>query len=124
MAENPITLTKTKRGDSWRGIGTISVVLTGTTTPPPNPIARIDMHFKRSADDVEPTLALSTEDDTITIVDAEAWQFSVPVIKDFPLEAGTWHWDVQVIDSEGELHTPCWGTLAVTKDITIVRPTP
>lgn len=121
MAENPITLTKTKRGDSWRGIGNINVVLTGTTTPPPNAIASIRMHFKKSADDIDPELALSSADDTIVIEDAAEWSFSVPVIKDFPLDAGTWHWDIEVTDTEGEIHTPVWGTLPVTKDIT--RPT-
>lgn len=102
------------QGDTWGGIPSIIF------TPAPNYlVVSARMQFRESKVAVLPSATLSTTDGSILIVNASTWSFRVPV-QNLDLTAGTYDWQFQTTDSQGNVQTYMQGTLQVYLDI--VRP--
>jgi hypothetical protein len=102
------------QGDTWGGIPSI------TLTPHPNyNVASAEMQFRESKVAVLPSATLTTSDDSIIINDPVNWEFMIPV-QNLPLTAGTYDWQFQTTDVEGNVQTYLQGTIQVYLDI--VRP--
>ena len=102
------------QGDTWGGIPLI------TFTPAPNYlVVSARMQFRESKVAVLPSATLSTEDESIIInAPATAWSFTIPV-QNLPLTAGTYDWQFQTTDSEGNVQTYMQGTLQVYLDVVL-----
>jgi hypothetical protein len=89
------------RGDTWAGF-TQSTTINGGN-PPPSPLASARMSFRHLGKLV---LELSTEDDTIQVVDAAAWSIVVPpLILPFRF-SGTVFFDLEITAVSGLRRTP------------------
>jgi hypothetical protein len=104
------------RGDSWRGIPSITITINGEVPTVAAAVAR--MQFRQNKENGKAGLSLSSENDTITIVDAVDWIFSVPAINNFPLGAGDWDYDFEVTDVTGYRRTFFAGTVTIRQDST------
>jgi hypothetical protein len=100
------------QGDTWGGIPLI------TFTPAPQyPVASAKMQFRESKVAVLPSATLTTEPSGgIRINNAATWNFTIPV-QNLALTAGTYDWQFQTTDSEGNVQTYMQGTLQVYLDI-------
>lgn len=102
------------QGDTWGGIP--SIIL----DPAPNyNVASAEMQFRESKVAVLPSATLTTSDGSIVINDPVNWEFTIPV-QNLPLTAGTYDWQFQTTDVEGNVQTYLQGTIQVYIDI--VRP--
>lgn len=99
-------------GSTWGGITEGSLTSTGTTFDAN--LVSLRMQFRKADEiDAEVGLTLSTEEGTITILDANAWTFEVPPISRLTLEPGTWYWSIYTIDADNIRETYFKGTLTV-----------
>ena len=109
------------RGDSWRGLPVLQILVKptpeATAVPPAVAVASARMGFKKRYEDIEYALLLTTEDGTIVINDAGDWDFTVPPVLNFPLGAGTWLYDFETINVDGFKRTYLGGTMTITKDV-------
>ena len=113
MAElTPYLLPSVYYGSTWSGLTDCSLVSDGTTFAAN--LTRIRMQFRRAQEiDAEVGLTLDSADGTITITDANAWEFEVPPVERFMLEPGVWHWSIYTIDAENIRGTYFIGTIEV-----------
>lgn len=114
-------LTAKVRGDSWRGIGGITIrtkaSANATPVPPAHAVASAVLQFRAKPDDEEAALTLSSDNGGIVIDDAEEWEFTVPEVLDFPLGSGKWVWDFETTSVTGFIRTYLKGTLTITRDV-------
>ena len=113
-----IALEPHKRGDTWDGILSIGPILINTF-PPDNQVVSCRMQFRDQYDSLgyELNSVSAVGKGIITIVDPATWEFIIPK-QLLPLDTGSWIWDFETTDSEGNIETYYCGTLLVTKDIT------
>ena len=104
-----------RRGDTWSGIQ--AAVAGSEGTPIDLTSATITMSVKRSKSDRVALLTWSTADDTITITDGPAGQFTVqPRVVD--LTGRSYVYDIQVVLADGTVQTVLHGCWAITDDVT------
>lgn len=116
MTPPTYTLQPMVRGDQWRGISSITILVNGD--PPASTLASARMHFRLSRDSREIGLGLSSAvAGEITIVSAANWQMSVPP-RSLNLHAGLWGWDLETTSAAGVVKTYLEGTLLIQQDIT------
>jgi hypothetical protein len=63
-------------------------------------------------------LELSSANSTITIDDANAWQFTVNPVSPMLLAVGNWYWSIETTDSAGVIKTRVFGTISILNDAT------
>lgn len=120
MIPATVKLQPALRGDTWQGIASIGpVTVNGTVISPPLLSARMQFRDHRDALAHELTTEIPTPEGsgTITIVDATNWQLAIDA-QDLPLEAGTYHWDLETTDDAGTVRTLYTGQLRVLPDVT------
>ena len=113
MAElTPYLLPSVYYGSTWSGLTDCSLVSDGPTFD--DPLVRVRMQFRKAKEvDAEVGLTLDSADGTITITDAEAWEFEVPPVERFTLDPGVWHWSIYTIDEANIRETYFIGTIEV-----------
>jgi len=112
------------RGDHWIGILRIGPIQINTGTlevpvlaPMSSPCASARIQFRDANGVLGYELSTTPADDTgtITVLDADTWEFTVPV-QPLPLDAGTWTWDFETTGDDDVVLTPYKGTLEVDPD--------
>lgn len=63
-------------------------------------------------------LELSSANSTITIDNANSWQFTIEPVSPMTLAPGNWYWSIETTDSESVIKTRVFGTLEITNDAT------
>ena len=103
------------RGDTWSGFNAFFV--DANEAPIDLTGASIRMHVKRAVTDRQPLLAWSTADDTISIVNAPAGQYSVlERIVDLP--GRSYEYDVEITLADGRVLTSLYGCWTIENDVT------
>lgn len=108
-------------GDTWDGIGLIGPVTINNAAPAAQLVlARI--HFRKAFKDISAAYILSTAPSSgqgsITLVSASLWTLTVPR-QALPLKAGTWKWDLELVDADAVKKTYVGGTIVVTPEVTV-----
>jgi hypothetical protein len=107
-----ITLPSVYYGSTWSGLTDCSLSSTGTQFVAN--LTSLRMQFRKALEiDSEVGLTLDSDEGTITITDADAWEFEVPPVSRFTLEPGVWHWSIYTIDADNIRETYYIGTLEV-----------
>lgn len=101
-------------GDTWGGIPSIVITINGS--PPTNNVVSAKIQFRKSAGS-SVVLTLSSDEADITIVDAVNWELRVEK-KVVTLCAGTYLFDLQTIDADGDIKTFLKGSWEILEDIT------
>ena len=90
-----IILKDYKLGDRWIGIvgdgGASGIIPTVNTATPTNDLTRVVMTFKLG----QTTYTLDSDDDEITIDDANTWACSVAARDTFLPRSGLWSWTME-----------------------------
>lgn len=106
-------------GDTWDGIAQIGPIVFNQAAPPSN-LTKVEMHFRRSADDLSVAYQLSSNvvvgAGTINIISASLWTASIPP-QALPLPPGVWRWNIHFTAADNTVFTPVGGTLAVIQAI-------
>lgn len=101
-------------GDSWKGIPSLKITINGV--PPSVSLASVKMQFRKSCQG-SVALELSSSNGKITIVDAIGWEMSIPKqVVSMPPE--TYLYDLQTVDSNGDIVTYLKGEWPILADIT------
>lgn len=106
-------------GDTWNGIQLIGPV-TINGDPPAASLAVARLGFKRNYSDFQHAAMVSSQDGEggpLEIIDADLWTMSVPA-QQLPLLAGQYRWDLETVDSDGEVKTYIGGVIEVTPQTT------
>ena len=90
-------------GDSYPGI-----LIEGTDEPDGIDLVRVQMQMRNL--DGAIALDLDSDDEGITIIDAQTWEFRIEAFI-APTVAGVYKYDIQVTDSNGDVATIIRGTL-------------
>lgn len=114
MKPESITLEPFVAGDHWEGISAITIAI--NDAPPASPLASVRMRFTKD-ERTEDVVELSSADNKITIVDADAWEIRVPEQAVPGLSAGRWRWNLETTSAAGVVKTYVQGTLQVLKDV-------
>lgn len=101
-------------GDTWDGLVNCSFTSTGTAFDADLALVRM---FFRDADSTL-GLQLTSEDSTITITSASAWEFDINPIENFTLAVGTWYWSIECTDVNDIRKTYVSGSIEVLDDAT------
>lgn len=99
-------------GDTWGGIPSIVI-----SPAPSDPCSLAEMQFRINATSNTPSASLSSADATITITDANNWEFTVPA-QDLALKPGNYVWSFRTTDDQGVVQTYLQGAIAVLDPIT------
>lgn len=97
-------------GDTWDGL---SVSLTSSGTSLANDLANVVMTFRDAS--LNKVLELVTGVN-VMITYPNPWQFVIPPLTPFPLNAGTYTWNIETTDSDGIIKTYLAGTIQVLQD--------
>jgi len=105
------------RGDTWGGVGKISIVpsssdLFGTLTS-------VRAQFRTSPEATSVSFTLSTADSSILIVESDpaGWEIAIP--SQIPsVAAGMYFYDMEFTDDASKVYTLLTGTWRVNVDIT------
>jgi hypothetical protein len=63
-------------------------------------------------------LQLSSANSTITIDNANSWQFTINPVSPMTLAVGNWYWSIETTDYAGIVKTRVFGTIEITQDAT------
>ena len=108
-----ISLADCKVGDRWVGISTIGPVTINGETPGPN-LTRVVLTFRLG----QSTFVLDSDDDEISIDDADTWEASIAAQDEFLNRAGKWAWNMEFWPSGYESpYTLYEGVLTVHDDV-------
>jgi len=99
--------------DTWDGLTGCSFTSDGTAFA--SPLSRVRMYFMDANGSVGKQC--DSEDETITITDAAAWEFDVAPFL-MQLAAGEWQWSIETTDSSGDVKTRVTGTIRILSDAT------
>ncbi len=69
-------------------------------------------------DDNNVGLELSSANSTITIDDANNWEFTVNPVSPMNLAIGQWYWSIETTDGDDNIKTRVFGTLEILRDAT------
>ena len=105
------------RGDSWRGIPSITVRFKDGSHPT-NPVSSAEIKFRVNATDETHVLYLRTADNTIQILNAAQWNFAIPQILNFSVPVGRYVGDFETVDTTGFRETYCNFIMTVGQDVT------
>ena len=114
MTPKEHSITPHVSGDSWEGIDLISIAINGA--PPLFPLASAKIQFRRTSLG-SVALTLDTANNSIVIEDAALWQISVPS-RVVAIDPGDYCWDLQTIDTNGQIKTYLKGVWPILEDIT------
>lgn len=103
-----------RRGDTWKGVPMIKILVNGQ--PPIFPAASARLQF-RSSQGVLGCPELTTENGGIIIEDAGLWWFSLPK-SNLEIMDGRWLYDLETIDTQGDIQTFVEGAQPIKEDIT------
>ena len=103
-----------RSGDTWKGISSLTIKINGEA--PSVSLASVKIQFRKNAG-TSVVLELSTEDGTIVILDAINWTIQIPKII-VTLYPDTYIYDIQTVDSNGDIFTYVVGTWEIIEDIT------
>lgn len=95
--------------DTWDGLTNCSFSSDGTAFA--SPLTLVRMFFRD--DDNNVGLELSSANSTITIDDANNWQFTVNQIESITLAVGFWSWVIRTTDDQGVVKTRISGTIQI-----------
>lgn len=116
MTPAKVTLPPAVRGDTWRGIPSLQVLVNGN--PPVTTPVSARMHFKKDIRKATSLLSLSTQaGEGISIVNASNWIFLVSP-RVLTIESGNYHADFEITDSAGTIWTPVQFSLHLAQDVT------
>jgi hypothetical protein len=114
MKPESITLEPFTEGDHWEGIPAITILI--NDEPPASALSGVRIRFTKDVRTVE-VVELTSADDQITIVDANAWELSIPEQAVPGLTAGKWRWNLETTNAAGVVKTYLEGTLLVLRDV-------
>jgi hypothetical protein len=108
------------RGDTWNGVGGFVITVDGVAPDTTLISVKIDFRVKKTSPTVSASLNSEVVEGsgTITIDDATNWEISIPS-QTLDLDAGTYVWDMETVDSEGTVKTYLEGTIKVLQDVTV-----
>jgi len=114
MKPENITLEPFVAGDHWEGIPALTIQI--NNAPPASALGSVRLRFTKDERTTE-VVELSSEDDEITIVDAAAWEISIPEQAVPGLTAGKWRWNLETTNAAGVVKTSVEGTQKVLRDV-------
>lgn len=100
--------------DTWDGLSNVSFTSTGNAFA--SPLTLVRMFFRDEENVVG--LELSSANSTITINNANSWQFTINPVSPMNLAIGQWYWSIETTDSQGIIKTRVFGTIEITRDAT------
>lgn len=116
MTQGTYTLPSVARGDTWVGVPLMRVEINGD--PPASALARVRLQARKKPDATGAALIdLDSEDDTITVDDAAAWEFSIPA-QVVDVAAGTYHYDIETTDAADAVKKYIKGTWTILPRVT------
>jgi hypothetical protein len=110
------TIPNQRRGDTWNGIDSITLRISGVYVDLTDAIVR--MQFRETVDSPV-ALTLSTENSAITITEPLSGTVRVEPIYVVDIPFGRYFWDYQITYPNGVTKTYMDGTWTITSDITI-----
>ena len=100
--------------DTWDGLSNCSFSSDGTAFA--SSLTLVRMFFRDEENVVG--LELSSANSTITIDNANSWDFTVAPVSPMTLAPGNWYWSIETTDSESVIKTRVFGTLEIINDAT------
>ena len=100
--------------DTWDGLPNCSFSSDGTAFA--SSLTLVRMFFRDENNVIG--LELSSANSTITIDNANSWQFTIEPVSPMTLAPGNWYWSIETTDSESVIKTRVFGTLEITNDAT------
>ena len=100
--------------DTWDGLSDISFTSDGTAFA--SSLSLVRMFFRDEENVVG--LELSSSNSTITINNANSWQFTINPVSPMTLTAGQWFWSIETTDSANIVKTRVFGTIEILNDAT------
>lgn len=107
-----ISLADTKVGDRWIGISKIGPVTVNDETPG-NALTRVRMVCRLG----QTTFTLDSDDDEISITDANTWEAEIPARDSFLPRAGLWSFEIEFYFGDDSCWTLYEGSLRVWDDV-------
>jgi len=117
MAPLKMTLDAYYKGDTWKGFTLDSILIDGVVPTVNLASCKLQFRDKTGALGYELNSIEAICKGLITINDATTWALSIGGMV-LDLEAGTWWWDLEMVDVNGDILTVLTGRLRVVDDIT------
>ncbi len=119
MLPGTIKLSPMIEGDTWLGIPSISVGVetNGVTGTPDVPLASVRMQFRQCGARGRLYVELTSADLEIEILDAPSWSIQIHK-KLLGLPAGSYVFDIEFTDDDGNIYTLLKGVQEVQAGIT------
>ncbi len=112
-----INLNDHLRGDTWEGLTIGPILVNGIAPVSPCVSCRIQFREKKLFTlGYELSSVPAMGKGTITIDDPNTWEFSA-LSQILPLEAGSWRWEFETVDSAGSVISFYSGTIKIVQDV-------
>ena len=112
----PYTIPDQRRGDTWNGINSITLKISGVPVDLTGSIVR--MQFRETVD-TPAALTLTTENSSIVFTNAVSGTVRVMPLSVVDIPFGKYYWDYQIKYPNNVTKTYMEGTWTITSDITV-----
>ena len=109
-----VILTPCVYKDTWDGLTDVSFSSEGSAFA--SSLALVRMFFRDENNVVG--LELSSANSTITITDANNWEFTINPVSPMLLAIGNWYWSIETTDDQNVIKTRVFGTIEILQDAT------